>query len=64
MKEAFKKGKAPPLTFIPGQKVWLSAKDISLTSPSRKLSVHQLGPYKVEEHTGELTYCLALPPTM
>jgi hypothetical protein len=44
--------------------VWLSSKDISLTSPSRKLAPRQLGPYKIVERTGELTYRLALPPFM
>ena len=64
MKEAFEKGKMTPHTFTPGQKVWLSSKDISLTSASRKLAVRQLGPYTVAERTGELTYRLILPQTM
>lgn len=64
MKETFEKGKPSPHTFTPGQKVWLNAKDISLTSPSHKLAVRQLGPYQVIERTGELTYRLALPLTM
>ena len=64
MKETFERGKKAPHTFTPGQKVWLSSKDISLTSASRKLAVRQLGPYTVAERTGELTYRLILPPTM
>jgi hypothetical protein len=61
MKETFEKVKPSPHTFTPGQKVWLNAKDISLTSPSRKLAVRQLGPYQVIECTGELMYSVALP---
>ena len=64
MKQAFEMGKMAPHIFVPGQKVWLSAKDISLTAPSRKLAVCQLGPYTIAERTGELTYRLILPPTM
>ena len=64
MKDTFEKGKAPPHVFTPGDKVWLSAKDISLTSQSRKLAPRQLGPYSVLERTGTLTYRLALPPSM
>ncbi len=64
MKESFEMGKPPPHVFTPGQRVWLSSKDITLTSLSRKLSPWQLGPYEVLERTGELTYCLKLPPFM
>lgn len=64
MKETFEAGKPSPHIFSPGQKVWLSSKDISLSTPSRKLSPRQLGPYEVLERTGKLTYRLRLPPSM
>src|SRR5882757_6438273 len=64
MKETFEAGKPTPHSFSPGQKVWLSSKDISLSQPSRKLAPRQLGPYEILERTGELTYRLALPPFM
>jgi hypothetical protein len=64
MKETFEAGKPTPHSFSPGQKVWLSSKDISLSQPSRKLAPRQLGPYEVLERTGELTYRLQLPPSM
>jgi hypothetical protein len=64
MKESFESDKPRPHTFAPGQKVWLSSKDIPVSSPSRKLAPRQLGPYEVLERTGELTYRLALPPSV
>ena len=64
MKEVFERGKPHPHIFTPGQKVWLSAKDISLSSLCRKLAPRQLGPYEVIERTSDLTYRLALPPAM
>ena len=65
MKQKFESGKSSPHTFLPGQKVWLSSKDIAISRPaSRKLTPRQLGPYEVTERTGELTYRLNLPPSM
>jgi hypothetical protein len=64
MKRTFESDKPPPHVFTPGQKVWLSSKDIALSSPTRKLAPRQLGPYEVLERTGELTYRLKLPPQM
>jgi hypothetical protein len=64
MKQSFEANKPSPHTFQPGQKVWLSSKDISTSHPSRKLTPQQLGPYEVAEHTGDLTYQLLLPPSM
>jgi hypothetical protein len=64
MKETFEAGKATPHVFTPRQKVWLSSRDISLSAPSHKLAPRQLGPYEVLDRTGDLTYRLALPPTM
>jgi hypothetical protein len=56
MKETFEANKPPPHIFHPGQKVWLSSKDINTSYPSRKLTPQQLGPYEVPERTGDLTY--------
>jgi Chromo (CHRromatin Organisation MOdifier) domain len=64
MKQSFETDKPPPHVFHPGQKVWLSSKDIHTSHPSRKLSPRQLGPYDVVERTGNLTYRLLLPPSM
>ena len=64
MKQAFEADKPTPHTFTPGQKVWLASKNIPILSPSQKLSPQQLGPYKVLEHTTDLTYHLRLPHSM
>jgi hypothetical protein len=64
MKQTFEANKPTPHTFSPGQQVWLSSKDIHTSHPSRKLTPRQLGPYKVTERTGPLTYRLQLPPSM
>ncbi|PIL32326.1 hypothetical protein GSI_05572 [Ganoderma sinense ZZ0214-1] len=64
MKHTFEAGKPPPHVFQPGDKVWLSSKDIPLTSGTRKLAPRQLGPYEVLERTGNLTYRLQLPLSM
>jgi len=64
MKQTFESGKPKPHIFMPSQKVWLNAKDISISQPSRKLAPRQLGPYDIIECTEELTYRLRLPPSM
>jgi hypothetical protein len=64
MKQTFETDKPLPHVFHPGQKVWLSSKDIHTSHFSRKLSPRQLGPYDVVERTGNLTYRLLLPPSM
>jgi hypothetical protein len=61
MKQTFKTNKPPPHVFHPGQKVWLSSKDIHTSHPSCKLSPQQLGPYDIVKCTGNLTYQLLLP---
>nr|VWO97963.1 BZIP domain-containing protein [Ganoderma boninense] len=64
MKHIFETGKPQPHVFKPGDKVWLSSKDIPLTSGTRKLAPRQLGPYDILERTGNLTYRLQLPISM
>jgi hypothetical protein len=64
MKQTFELNKPPPQMFTSGEKVWLSSKDINVSSPGRKLTPQQLGSYEVIDCTGELTYCLRLPPSM
>ncbi|KAL0146463.1 hypothetical protein M9458_058231 [Cirrhinus mrigala] len=49
----------PP--YQPGQRVWLSTKDIKLWLPSRKLSPRNVCPFKILKRINEVTYQLELP---
>jgi hypothetical protein len=63
-KESYESGKRAAHSFKEGDFVWLSAKDIQLKVPTRKLGDLQLGPYKVIERLGDLDYRLELPPSL
>jgi hypothetical protein len=50
--------------FKVGDKVWLSARDITTSRPSAKLDHKFLGPFRITEKISDLVYRLDLPATM
>jgi hypothetical protein len=43
---------------------YLDASDIKVTQPSKKLSYHHLGPFKIVRKVGNSAYCLKLSQSM
>ncbi|KAK3560416.1 hypothetical protein QTP86_008457 [Hemibagrus guttatus] len=54
------RSKAP--IYQPGQKVWLSTRDIRLCQPCHKLSPRFIGPFTILEQINPVTYKLQPPP--
>lgn len=47
-----------------GDEVWLETKNLSIERPARKLSEKFIGPFRIAEVMGPVTYRLELPPAM
>ena len=56
------RGKMPD--YQPGQKVMLDARNLTLLTPSRKLSIKNVGPFEIEEKIGQVNYRLKLLPNL
>jgi transposase InsO family protein len=63
-KREFEEGKRAAHEFEVGDYVWLDSKNIEINVPTRKLGDLRLGPFKVLERKGDLSYLLQLPPDL
>jgi ''chromo'' (CHRromatin Organisation MOdifier) domain. len=47
-----------------GDEVWLDTRNLSMERPARKLSEKYIGPFRIAEAMGPVTYRLELPPAL
>ncbi len=63
-KAAADRRRSSPPTYVCGQRVWLSTKDLPLRSPSRKLAPRFIGPYRITKVVNPVAIRLKLPPAL
>jgi hypothetical protein len=63
MKEYYDKKRNEAPSMKPGDRVWLNARNIMTSTPSKKLADKKLGPFKIKTRLSNLTYELELPKT-
>ena len=56
--------KHTPSEFKPGDRVWLDARNLPTSRPSKKLDWKRLGPFEIAKRIGTQAYQLKLPATM
>uniref|UniRef100_A0A8C5H9C5 Chromo domain-containing protein n=1 Tax=Gouania willdenowi TaxID=441366 RepID=A0A8C5H9C5_GOUWI len=56
--------RSPAPVYVPGQRVWLRAKDLPLRVESRKLAPRFVGPFSIERLVGPSAVRLNLPSSM
>ena len=56
--------RVPAPAYRPGQRVWLVAKDLPLSSVSRKLAPRYVGPYTIAQVINPSALRLTLPPSL
>jgi hypothetical protein len=61
---AFNRHALPAPAFKPGDRVWLSRRNIRTTRPSDKLDFRRLGPYEIIKAVGPSAYKLRLPRSL
>ncbi|KAI4885455.1 hypothetical protein NFI96_014403 [Prochilodus magdalenae] len=61
-KEQADKHRGSTPVYSPGDRVWLSSRDLRLPGGCKKLSPKYIGPYRIVSRINDVTYKLALPP--